>query len=156
MDDDAPGDVSLSMIDVITNGLASLLVLLFLLLLLKGQVTWAARSVHGAQRNTSTDDPLVILVTSDSPEPLFAAGDSPWQIEADPAIFAREHGPRYAAAYFRRPPSAGERVRLKLPQKLAGCHVEVVAAGRALPTPDLGPDQAGQTVQLWPREEIAP
>src|SRR5262245_11945966 len=103
MNENAPGDVSLSMIDVITNGLASLLVLLFMLLITKQQMTWATQSALASSISAAADDPLVILVTAEDRTPLFPEAASPWQIETDPAIHSREHGPQYAAAYFRRP-----------------------------------------------------
>jgi hypothetical protein len=158
MNKDAPGDVMLSMIDVITNGLASLLVLLFMLLITKQQMTWAARSALASPISAAADDPLVILVTSENRAPLFADSATPWRIETDPASHSREHGPQYAAAYFRRPPESGERVQLKLPAKLEGCRARIFSAGRPRAELVFGPQRAGEIVVLWPLEpeEAAP
>lgn len=153
MDEDTPGDVSLSMIDVVTNGLASLLVLLFLLLLLKGQVYWATSSSHASQLSAAVDDPLVILVTTDGPDPLFPGSVSPWQIDADGPKVAKEHGPAYAAAYFRRQPATGEEIKLKFPTKFDTCFVDVYVAGKYKRISVNGKNELGEPVTVWPLAE---
>jgi hypothetical protein len=100
MQDDA--DTSLSFLDVLTNGMGSLLVLFFLMA--------ALQTADGAASAPETADaePFLILTSA---TPLATLFDRPaaecWHVTGDPAFDTRarrDAGPGHALLYADRPP----------------------------------------------------
>lgn len=114
-------DTSLSFLDVMTNGMGSLLVLFFLMAALQGG-DFAAHQAQGFDRGkgqggaeAEAKRPFVIVVSGQAGAALFAR-EGGWAIEGD-AAFAQEArtstGANYALLYAEVPPGNECRIGLK-------------------------------------------
>jgi hypothetical protein len=137
------GDFSLSLVDVVTNGLASVLVLFFLLTALRSHLSWSASGHAADSLELRAVDPVLILVTADSEHGTFTA-DSPWISQAGVLGIVRTHGTSYATFYAAEPPT--EPVELKLPDDRRNCRIRVFHGKRQW-EPQIGDEPI---VRVWP------
>lgn len=144
-------DLSLSLVDVVTNGLASILVLFFLLTLIRQQVTW--ESTFSEQRGHASQaiDPLLIVVTSTSDQELFTGQQSPWASEPSGPQIRKAHGRNFATFFAPDAPQSPQQVVLTLPPEHGRCKVQIVHGTVASPK-TIEPNQVGPIV-LWPPTE---
>lgn len=73
-------DHTLSFVDVITNGLGSLLVLFFIMVLVQDVLHWSDEPEAPPSMTAPTDNPMMIVVRAKpGVAPVDAAGQSPWR-----------------------------------------------------------------------------
>jgi len=124
---DASSDLSLTMVDVITNGLAATFVLFFILVVLQEELVWSDATTVTEKRGTlSSREPLVIHITSNENAPLFTEKlESPWEIRPKWKGAMVEVGPGYAILYAETDPPLGTTIHLKLPPKHPPCQIQI-------------------------------
>jgi len=104
---DKANDLSLSFVDVFTNGLGALLVLFFIVAILQTTLEWASATQQGIIADKPVTDPFVILLRAeqDAFEPGLGAWDVPTGNETDHDV-----GPRYAVLVLEDMPATASRV----------------------------------------------
>lgn len=124
MNPEQADSVSMSFVDVITNGMGSMLVLFLLMTVLRQAVDLGApHSPNGSEgeggqtgavaaARAPEKDPFVILVTSSGRRPLFA-GQGQWDLSDEFGNARRNTGATFAAVYAALPPPAGATVVLR-------------------------------------------
>lgn len=154
--DDHTTDMSLSFVDVIANGLGSLLVLFFLMATLQGGLHWSTRTNSDAGQTNDPSDPFVLLVAANNEKPLVAGGATPWLVGGAQGGFSytESYGPGYAVLYADRVPPLGTTVHLRLdPQAMpADARVQVFRAGRQ--TVGRLERPVDRLVRVWPLAEL--
>jgi hypothetical protein len=145
--DDA--DTSLSFLDVLTNGLGSLLVLLFLMAALRT----ADAGASGDEVARTDAEPFLILASAVPPTVLF---DRPtaecWHVTGDLAFDTRarrDAGPRHALLYAERPPQPDAVIALHDLRADAVLKVEVYRGRERVHTAQRKPGGDGR-LTLWP------
>jgi hypothetical protein len=144
MRDDA--DTSLSFLDVLTNGMGSLLVLFFLMA--------ALRIADGTATTPRSGDvePFLILASTPHPATLFdRRAAEPWHV-SDPAFdrrARRDAGPTHAILYADRPPGPAAVVALHELRVGVSVKVEVFRGGERILAAERKPGVDGRLV-LWP------
>lgn len=148
-------ETSLSFLDVLTNGMGSLLVLFFLMAALQSaDATLPSSDSRGVGMRTAETEPFVILLTSPTNAVLFPRPNAEsWRINGDPAFAARvrrDVGPTHALLYADRPPDDNEVITLHDLPTAVGVKVEVYVGRERVLAVEQQAGGDGRLV-LWPR-----
>lgn len=160
MNPEQSDSVSMSFVDVITNGMGSMLVLFLLMTVLRQAVDLGAphspegtEGVGGqtgavAASRTPEKDPFVILVTSSDRRQLFDAGGGRWELSDEFGGARRNTGGTFAALYAALPPPAGATVVLRGARAWEVVNVQVWHGGKM--TARTETPRGDGAVAVWP------
>lgn len=147
--------LSLSFVDVFANSFASLLMLFFVMVAIRGTVDWIPNAARGTSEGAGDGDgearnPFLVLVEVPS-GPLWMpvpGKEGPWIVDEN-YEFTTSAGESYVVLYAEKPPPAFAEVGLRLAPGHAAGTVRVYVGGEALPVVDVPAGAA--SVRIWPR-----
>ena len=151
MKQDSGSVLSLSFVDVFANSFASLLVLFFIMVALRGTLEWSQNGVRGGGTGEAGEpvSPFLVMVQAPSGALRKIHADDPWEIDNNQGrfVFRTTTGFDYAVLYADRPPPTDVVLRLRLTCPHPAVTVQVYEGGRALQPQKIDVDAESVRIQ---------